>query len=543
MITNGNIDSNMAIEYNILLSDITVLIDRDEKLTQHAIQLSEYATQLTKENNSLELTINELTTQNNELLAREQALTFQIEQLRRMIYGSRRERFESLEHHSQLTLQFDVDALILEAVIEIEKISYERKKINKQHTGRHALPAHLPVVETIIEPTEDVTGMACIGREVTDELEYSPAKLYIKRTIRPKYITSPDADQKQRQIIAELDRSMPKCIAGPNLLSHILIDKYIYHLPIYRQLLRFKQEGVDIKSSTMESWLHLVAEHLKPLYSVHKLCVMNTDYIQVDESLIKVLDRDKPGATHQGYMWVYRAPLQNAVFFVYNKGRSQTAPLQYLSNFKGYLQTDGYSVYDQFGKLPDVTHLSCWAHARRYFDKALPNDKARASHILQLIQQLYAVEAQIRELNLLPPQIHKLRLDNALPIINSIGQYITQNRNAVLPKSLIGKAFEYCSNRWDNLLNYLKDGRLEIDSNQIENTIRPLALGRKNYLFAGAHHAAENIAMYYSFFATCKKHDINPQKWVAYVIRNINETKPSQLKNLLPQYIDKSLIG
>jgi hypothetical protein len=182
------------------------------------------------------------------------------------------------------------------------------------------------------------------------------------------------------------------------------------------------------------------------------------------------------------------------------------------------------------------------AHARRMFDRALDNDKEKASVILQLMQKLYSIEQNARDLNFNAEQRHELRLDKALPILNDISKYISETRKNVLPQSPIGKAFDYCINRWDNLMNYLKDGNLEIDSNLIENAIRPLALGRKNYLFAGSHDAAQNIAMFYSFFGTCKKHNINPEKWLAHVIKSINDTKISQLKFLLPQFIDKVLV-
>jgi hypothetical protein len=243
-------------------------------------------------------------------------------------------------------------------------------------------------------------------------------------------------------------------------------------------------------------------------------------------------------------MWGYHAPLLHSIFFDYNKGRGEKAPQKYLTDFKGYLQTDGYAVYDQFEQQnPDIIHLSCWAHARRYFDKALSNDKERASVVLLLIQELYAVERKARENALSPQKRHELRLEESLPILNKIGKYLADNRNNLLPKSPIGQAFMYCLNRWDNLMNYLKDGNLEIDNNLIENSIRPIALGRKNYLFAGSHEAAQNIALFYSFFGTCKKNNINPHKWLAYVIRKILDTKTSELKNLLPQFIDKNLLA
>ena len=180
--------------------------------------------------------------------------------------------------------------------------------------------------------------------------------------------------------------------------------------------------------------------------------------------------------------------------------------------------------------LQNITQLSCWAHARRYFEKALKNDEQRASYVIKLIQLLYAIEALARETGISLQERNTLRLDKSLPVINEIGQYIQQEKNKVPPQSPIGVAFNYCANRWVSLQNYLCNGMLEIDSNHIENSIRPLALGRKIYLFAGSHDAAKNIAMFYSYFGTCIKNNIDLQKWLTYVINNINNTKVPLLK-------------
>lgn len=470
----------------------------------------------------------------------------QVAEFKRMIFGSKRERFISNQNPEQLSLPFDIDDQQLQEVIDVETetVTFERKKASKPHPGRMALPSHLPVKEIVLEPTEDVTGMTCIGQEITEELEITPAKFFIIRTIRPVYMSNEDETGAQHQVIAELNRPIPKCIAGIYLLAMIAVDKFVYHLPFYRQRQRFRQENIEISASTIDSWMQLLSKHLLPLYAVLRAYVMECRYIQADESPIKVQDSNKPGTTHMGYMWVYNAPVQKAVFFEYDKNRSSKAALKSLAGFTGYLQTDGYGAYDQIVKdrRDQITHISCWVHARRGFDKALKNDKARSEVVLGLIQQLYAIEREAREANLTAEQRKELRLDKSLPVLNKIGAFIAVNRSKVLPSSSIGKAFEYCVLRWDTLLNYLKDGNLEIDNNQIENSIRPLALGRKNYLFAGSHHAAQNIAMFYSFFATCKKNDINPLDWLAYVIQNINDTKTSQLKYLLPQFIDKALL-
>ncbi len=480
------------------------------------------------------------------LSAELEAEKFKYAQLQRMIFGSKRERFVSSSFPEQLKLDFEPKAMEIEQAVKAEReairIAYERKKVKKAHPGRMALPSHLPVVETIIEPVEDTTGMVCIGQEITDELDYTPAELHINRTIRPKYITKENELGNQKQVIAELNRPINKCIASAALLSMIFTDKFIFHLPYYRIQQRIGQMGASIPTSTFESWVKLGAQHIKPLFAVHRMYVFSEIYQQIDESPIKVQDKDKPGTLHQGYMWVRYVPLSKGVLFEYYKGRSPNEPLRDLAKFKGYVQTDGYVGYTHLSEKSGITHLSCWAHARRYFDKALSNDKDRASIVLKQIQILYAIEALAREANMTNEQRHELRLEKSLPIINEIGSYINKEKNKVLPKSPIGVAFDYCANRWISLQNYLKDGMLEIDSNLIENSIRPLALGRKNYLFAGNHEAAENIAMFYSFFGTCKKNEIDPLKWLTYVINNINDTKDSQLKDLLPQFIDKTLL-
>ena len=474
------------------------------------------------------------------------AARFQNDQLRRMIFGSKRERFVSITDINQLRIEFEPKAAEINEVVKAERelvrASYLRKKQKKEHPGRLALPSHLPVVEIVTEPSEDTTNMVCIGKEITEELDYTPAKLHINRIIRPKYITSEDERGNQKQVIAELTRPIPKCIASPALLSMIFTDKYVFHLPLYRILNRINKLGITLPSSTLESWVKLGARLLYPLYAVHRLYVFSETYQMIDESPIKVQDKDKPGACHQGYMWVRYGPLSRSVLFEYYKSRSSKGPIDDLSSFKGYIQTDGYSGYTYLTSLQAIIHLSCWAHARRYFDKALANDHERASHVLKLIQLLYAIEALARESEMSHEQRHALRLEKSLPIINEIGQYIYEHKSKVTPQSPIGKAFDYCANRWVSLQNYLTNGMLEIDSNLIENSIRPLALGRKNYLFAGSHDAAKDIAMFYSFFATCIKNDIDPQKWLTYAIQNISETKNSQVKYLLPQFIDKNLL-
>lgn len=471
----------------------------------------------------------------NELLLRERDyLKGQLAMYRRMQFGQSRERFEG--DPNQTSLPFDAEpAAVEQQRQEIkEKIEYVRRRPN--HKGRAKLPEHLPVEEIEIHPGGDLSDMVCIGKEITEELECEPARFYIKRYIRYKYA----ARNGDGVRIGELpERVIDKGIPGAGLLAMILTGKYADHLPLYRQKQIFARENIQIASSTIEGWAKEALIKLHPLYEQLIFDTKTKGYLQVDESPIKVLDSDKKGAAHQGYYWVYHAPLEATVLFDYQPTRGQVAAKKLLDAFKGYLQTDGYAVYEKYGRRKDITHLACWAHARREFERALDNDRPRAEKALLMIQRLYAVEGRAREEKLAADQIRELRFTESLPVINELGKWISREIKSTLPKSQIGRAMAYAYARWDALSAYLYDGNLQIDNNLVENAIRPLALGRKNYLFAGSHEAAQRAAMIYSFFAICKKHEVNPFQWLKYTLENIMAINHKNLADLYPQNYKK----
>ena len=230
----------------------------------------------------------------------------------------------------------------------------------------------------------------------------------------------------------------------------------------------------------------------------------------------------------------------NLVLFTYQKGRSAECFKNHIQGFKGKLQTDGYSVYESYENDPDFILFSCWAHARRYFEQALDNDKQRADYVLRQIQILYKIEESAKEQKLSNEERQKWRQENATLILNTIKEFLDKNVESILPASAIGKAFGYTIKRWDKLLAYTIHGEVEIDNNLIENAIRPLALGRKNYLFAGSDESAERAAMVYSLFATCKLHDINPYDWLTDVFHRIKDHPINKISKLLPQNWKKS---
>lgn len=460
----------------------------------------------------------------------------QIEQFQRMLFGQRRERFETESKQLPLPFEQEQEQLVKQEEVLTEKIEYVRRK-QSAHKGRLPLPAHLPVEEIEIYPEGNLEEMVCIGKEISEELECIPARFFIRRYIRYKY--APKDKQKEGVVIGFLpERVIDKGIPGAGLLASILVDKYMDHLPLYRQRQRFIREKIPISSSTLEGWVKQGLERIEVLYEHLVEDTKRKGYLQADETPIRVLESNKKGSTHQGYYWVYHNPIDKTVLFDYQPSRSRQGPWSILSGFEGYLQTDGYEVYAQIVKdvsaKKKITHLGCWAHARRYFEQAKENDKQRSAIALKMIQELYKVEREAREGGLSVSQRKELRLTKSLPVINSLGKWISQEVKHVLPKSQIGKAMAYAIHRWDALSVYLYDGMLEIDNNLVENVIRPVALGRKNYLFAGSHAAAQRAAMIYSFFAMCKQEDVNPFEWLKYTLENIMTIKYENVRDLYP---------
>ncbi len=461
-------------------------------------------------------------------------LTLQQElaQLKRMIFGTKSERFVPSVAAEQSSFGFDVETLVAPPVVK-QAISYTREKQNnnKVHTGRLPIPAHIERIKIEVAPEADVTGLKSIGEEITEELEYKAGSFYVNQYIRKKY-AKPDGEG---IIIGELpSRPIEKGIAGAGLLANIVIEKYVDHLPLHRQLQRFSRAGISIPPATISGWVHATCNLLQPLYDTLKGELLQAAYLQADETPIAVLDKNKEGSTHQGYNWVYHAPELKMVLFDYRQGRGRDGPKEILKNFKGHLQTDGYNAYEIFDN-GRITLLHCMAHARRKFEQALDNDKERAEYVMKQLQQLYAIERKAKEGNYTHEQRYELRQTESVGILQSLHVWFRENIVQVLPKSLIGEAIAYSLGRWEKLMLYTTDGKLEIDNNLVENVIRPVALGRKNYLFAGNHDAAQRSAMLYSFMGTCKLRGVEPLQWMKNTLAKLPDHKANRLHELLPQ--------
>lgn len=462
----------------------------------------------------------------------------ELDQIRKLIYGSRQERFVPTVSSLQLTLGLEIEP-IAAPPSKTQQVTYTKtttETSNKiAHPGRSPLPAHLRREEIILEPTSIPEGSTKIGEEITEELELIPAELYVKKYVRPKYVLAalPGAIKSEIIIAAPPCRPLPKAIAGAGLLSQIVIEKYVDHLPVYRQMQRFKRAGVDIAYSTITGWVENVCELIAPLYEALKSEVLQSGYLHADETPIKVLDDEKKGKSHRGYFWVYQNSPGRLVFFDYQEGRGVKGPQGILKEYKGYLQTDGYKVYDSF-KRKEITLVSCMAHARRYFYDARNNDAIRANYALEQIQQLYAIEELCRKNGLNEEQTRIARDKASIPILNAFGLWMKEQYKQVVPKSTIAKAIGYSLQRWDKLTAYTSNGMLNIDNNPVENSIRPVALGRKNYLFCGSHEAAQRTAMLYSLLGTCKLHHVNPTTWLKEVLKVLPTWSINQIDQLLP---------
>ena len=457
----------------------------------------------------------------------------ELRQLRRMVFGQSSERYIKADP-DQLSLDFGGE-LQLEQEREYLRSCSTAKKSQptiKSHPTRKPLPDHLERRDEIVEPSSLPEGSRYIGDEVTEVLEFTPGRLYVRRIVRRKYAL-PGGDG---VVIGELPAlPLPKSNAGPSLLADLLVGKYQDHQPLHRQIEILRRSGVSLSASTVNNWVASAVNLLEPLYEKLRARVLTCDYIQVDESTIPVMDKDKPGATRKGYHWVVRSPEEGCLFFHYDRGsRAGRVAVELLKDFRGAVQSDGYGAYEMYEKKEGVLLLGCWAHARRKFEQALGNDPPRARFAMEQIQKLYELERRIKDDDLSKEQTEHLRKKEAYPILRAFEVWLEMNLSAVTPASSIGKAIKYTYSIYPRLARYVIDGRYRIDNNLAENAVRPLALGRKNYLFCQNHEAAGRTAVIYSLLGTCKIWGVNPTLWLTDVLSRIQDHSALRLEELLP---------
>lgn len=470
------------------------------------------------------------------------SLEQQVAYLQRRIWGKSSERFIK-EDPQQRRLDFDGLELLPEEkeearLAEEEITRYKERTVTvkeKSKPVRKPIPENIPRIEEHIYP-ENINPEECIELEpeITEVLEHKPEEFFVRRIIRHKYVLRDKSTQVESTIVTAALPLMPlaKSYAGASLLAELMVNKYVNHLPFYRQIQMFKQLGISLPAATINDWFSQTSDLLRPLYYRLKELVLASDYIQVDESTLPIVNEEKH-KTVKGYIWMVRAVMENLVFFYYDHGsRAQKVVVLLLRNFQGALQTDGYEVYKMYEDKKGVLPLGCWAHARRKFGEALKEDKARAEYALAQIGMLYDVERRADEEKLSFEERSDLRCRLSYPIMVAFEKWLVNEYPKVLPKGRLGRAIKYTYEIYHRLTRYHLDGRYRIDNNLAENSIRPLALGRKNYLFCGNDDAAENAAVIYSLMGCCKAGEVNFREWLVYVLENIHAYDNDYSKDL-----------
>ena len=479
-------------------------------------------------------------------------LTAQVAWLNRQLFGRKSEKLRVYDPNMPDLFADEFSGLRQqaeekrdEAVEKIEKEPVEDVKRNRQN---RKMIEDLPVLETdTIEPKGvDLSLYRRIGEEITKVVKHKPGMLYVKVIIRPKYALKdstllPPAGQKGVEIAPMPLMPVDKCIADTSLLAEILLQKYEYHVPFYRQIQQYRHLGMKgLTESTLDGWFKKTVELLKPLYEELKWEVFSCDYVQVDETTVPVINREKHKADKE-YLWMVRSVMERLVIFHYDGGSRAGAVIESLANqyhFKGYLQCDGFAGYETaFKANPDVRLLNCLVHIRRHFEQALDENREMAQHALTQIQHIYKIERQCDEAGLSYDERRQKRQELARPIMEAMKVWMETEGIKYSPGSLTGKAITYAYTKWDNIIRCLDDGRLYWDNNLAENVQRPITLSRKNFLFCGNHEAAVNMSVICSLLATCKAHEVNPRVYLNDVIAQMPYHKKAtqeELLNLLP---------
>lgn len=512
-----------------LSSEVTLLKNAFDQLKQIAETQQQQIASLIQANAQKDKQIEKL-----------QITAYQYEILKKMVF----DRSSEKSHHAvpdQLALGLEAEVVEACNINDGQRVKEhtKHKAKNENHPGRNQIPEHIPKEYIDIYPENLPEGAQLYDKEETEQLEYDPAKLFATVYRRHKYkLVMPDGSV--QFFIGELPAHKDKSIAAPSLKAHMAVEKYMYHTPIYRLLQKFSHHGIDIAQSTACDWISNVAHCLLTIYDAHRhhIIYAPSKYLMADETTLRVLDSDKPKGkkSHIGYIWAYCNPVDKLVFFEYQRGRGNKHARSVLEKFTGELASDGYNVYKHYGQKDGINHSCCNSHSRRKFDDAKLTDKKRAEHVIALYGKLYAVEGYARENRLNADERLIIRQAKSVPVFEQLAAYIKEQRSKIIKAQYpIEKAFNYFLEREKELSMFLHNGMLEIDTNIIENTIRPIVIGKKNYLFAGSHDAAQNAAIIYSLFATCRLHNINPYDWLKYVLTVIPAFPASRISELLPQ--------
>ena len=489
------------------------------------------------------------------LRAREIMLKERIAFLERRLFGAKSDRLTYVNPEDQPGL---FDEMFKEAMDEkasqidkmaddIEKESQKRRKSAKKKSSRPAKYRYTGLEErttTMMPGNINIEEYDIIGKDVSRILHYEKSKVWVEIIERPIFRLKEDKNVPAPQIC---QAKAPEAVIGGNhvgadMLAQIVIDKYRYHLPEYRQVKRYADLGIKLPTSTINDWIHAVASKLDPLYEALRHDILEGDYLQIDEVPWRIAD--KPGKSRRGYAWQFldNRPRSHGLYFLYMNGsRAGTIPRAELLNFHGAIQTDGYGVYDYFEYQDNVTLLGCMAHVRRKFTDAQNTHPQLAAQAVKWIEVLYKLEANLKAEGADFERIATERQTKAIPIMDAMEKWMQNVHTQCTPSDSMGKAIDYAYKLWPRLKRYALDGRYHIDNNPVERSQRPSVIGRKNYLFSKNDSGAVDNAIFYSLIESCDLVGLEPLKWLTDVLTNLHDdTSPEQIRLMLPYYYKKS---
>jgi transposase len=464
---------------------------------------------------------------------RQEQLQHQIDALARRVFGRSSERLDP----NQLALALGEVQGLAAAALPDEPDDPKQPpppQPRRRGHGRRRLAEDLPRQRVEHEPSDDErqcrgcgAPMTRIGEEVKEQLEYVPACFYVLETVRGKYACH---DCEEGVLTAPVPaQPIHKGLPGPGLLAHVVVSKYADHLPLARQAGIFARHGVELSRSTLCDWVGAAAALAAPVVEAMKRDVLASKLLHTDDTLVPVLDRSLK-QTRTGRLWVYLGDRHHRhAVFDYTPDRKRDGPMRFLEGYSGFLQADAYGGYDGIYAGGTVIEVACWAHARRKFYDARTTDPERGLTALAFVRQLYQIEERARELT--PEQRHELRQRHAVPVLAGFALWLQEEAPRVLPKSPMGEAFTYAQLQWQALRRYTSDGGLAIDNNAAERALRRVAVGRKNWLFAGSDEGGRRAAILYSLIASARLHDLDP---FAY-LRDLFERLPTHPRDAVAE--------
>ncbi len=498
-----------------------MMTEREEQLTRLLAQSREEVIELRRENSLLRQKIDALV---------------------RRVFGSSSEALNP----GQLQLLLQGQSETVAPVPPPAPVAAAKTSQPARSESKPRLPEHLPVIEEIIDPDAvkaQPEAWRCIGQEVSEQLDYEPGRFLCRRLIRRKYVHKVDLDRPP--LLAPLPPCLQdRALVAPGLLAHVLTSKYCDHLPLYRQAdIYTRRHGVPLPRQTLARWVELAADWLRPIYEQIRTGVLGGGYVQVDETPVEYLEPGH-GKTRQGYFWTCSRPGGDVVFRWETSRAAACLNNVIPMGFTGVVQCDGYPAYRAFADSRNgrIQLSGCWAHARRKFHEALEQSPRTAAWILGQIQQLYAVEAALRQQRAGPRLRAARRAHQSRPVIQRLERALLRLKagRRHLPQSLLGQAIDYALGQWPTLAVYLNQGRLEIDNNLVENAIRPTAVGKKNWLFVGEAGAGQRGAIIYTLIESCRRRNLDPYAYLKDALTRLPRMTTGQIPEITPEAWAKS---